>query len=34
MKLPAGASRKTIRGTMTLKYKAATATAVFSFRVR
>ena len=34
VKLPAGAKGKTVRGTMTVKYKTATATSAFSFRVR
>ena len=34
VKLPATAKGKTVRGTMTLKYKTATATSPFSFRVR
>lgn len=34
VKVPAGAKGKTVRGTMTLKYKTATATSAFSFRVK
>jgi hypothetical protein len=34
IKLPAAAKGKKVRGTMTLKYKTATASAAFSFRVR
>ena len=34
IKLPAAAKGKTVRGTMTLKYKTASATTPFSFRVK
>ena len=34
VKLPAAAKGKTVRGTMTLKYKTATATSPFSFKVK
>jgi len=34
IKLPAGAKGKTVRGTMTLKYKSASAKAPFAFRVK
>lgn len=34
IKVPAGASGKTVRGSLTVKYKTATATAAFSVKVR